>query len=94
MSIDKTVLEKVKAALLDGADETFDAADSAYECEKAQPDISIRQRINADRIYAVADNNSSIAADQNEDIIKLDGNADIIRAVAEALNGDTLEIKG
>jgi len=79
---------------LDGADETFDAADSAYECEEAEPDISIRHRINADRIYAVADNNGLAATNQNEDINKLDGNADIIRAVGEALNGDTLQIKG
>jgi len=92
MNIEKTLLEKVTAALLDGANETFEADDSEFESEDKQHDIDFRPLTNADRKDAAVDN--VIASNQNESADKLEDSADIVRAIGQALSSDTLEIKG
>ena len=94
MSIEKTLLEKVTAALLDGANETFDVDESEYDAGDQEHDIDFRLLIGADRNNAVADNNRAIASSQNESAVKLEDSADIMRAIGHPLSADTLEIKG
>jgi hypothetical protein len=94
MNIEKTLLEKVTAALLDGVRETREADDCQFEPDDEQHDISFWPLANADRKNVVADNNRTIPVNQNESAEKLEDSADLMRAINYALSTDTLEIKG
>lgn len=94
MNIDKALLEKVTAALLDGANENYHVDESEYEDGGKEQDTDFRQPLNADRNKAVAGNNRAVSANQNDEVNKLDDSADVLRAIGNALSADTFDIKG
>ncbi len=92
MNTEKTLLDKVANALLDKADDCFDAAYTQHEVD-TQCDIAARQLDNADGQNANRENQREITIRQHEGADKLGASADIIRALDHALSDDTLEIK-